>query len=87
VPGESAREFWERRGISVYDTVYLLATPFVIVVSYLVAPINESLGFEVPEEIFYTNFALPYPGREACERTATRPIHTSTQRTSRCQYS
>jgi uncharacterized membrane protein len=56
----TAEEFWERKEISVYDIVYLLAAAFVIVaVSYLVAaPVNEALGFEVPEEIFYTTLAL-----------------------------
>ncbi|MGI8911529.1 MAG: DUF819 domain-containing protein [Rubrobacteraceae bacterium] len=55
-----AEEYWEKREISIYHIVYLLAATFVIVaVSTLIAaPINELLGFEIPVELWYTTLAL-----------------------------
>jgi uncharacterized membrane protein len=55
-----ADEYWEKREISIYHIVYLLAVTFVIVaVSTLIAtPINETLGFEIPVELWYTTLAL-----------------------------
>ena len=55
-----SKEYWEKREISIYHIVYLLALTFVIVaVSTLIAtPINEVLGFEIPVELWYTTLAL-----------------------------
>jgi uncharacterized membrane protein len=57
---DEAEEYWERKEISVYDIVYLLAATFVVVaVSTLIStPINEAVGFEIPVEIWYTTLAL-----------------------------
>jgi len=57
---DAAEEYWEKREISIYHIVYLLAFTFVIVaVSTLIAtPINEVLGFEIPVELWYTTLAL-----------------------------
>jgi uncharacterized membrane protein len=57
---DAAEEYWEKREISIYHIVYLLALTFVIVaVSTLIAtPINEVLGFEIPVELWYTTLAL-----------------------------
>jgi uncharacterized membrane protein len=53
-------EYWEKKDISVYDIVYLLAATFAVVaVATLIStPINDLVGFEIPVEIWYTTFAL-----------------------------
>jgi uncharacterized membrane protein len=58
--GAAEGEYWEKREISIYHIVYLLAVTFVIVaVSTLVAaPVNALLGFEIPVELWYTTLAL-----------------------------
>jgi len=58
--GAAEGEYWEKREISIYHIVYLLAATFVIVaVSTLVAaPVNGLLGFEIPVELWYTTLAL-----------------------------
>ncbi len=58
--GVVAEEYWEKREISIYHIIYLLAVTFVIVaVATLIAtPINEALGFEIPVELWYTTLAL-----------------------------
>ncbi|MGF1471279.1 MAG: DUF819 domain-containing protein [Rubrobacteraceae bacterium] len=52
--------FWEEKGISIYDVVYLAALTFIVVaVAEFIAPyINQLLGFEVPTVIWYTTIAL-----------------------------
>jgi len=57
---EVPEEYWQRREISIYHIVYLLALTFVIVaVSTLIStPINGALGFEIPVELWYTTLAL-----------------------------
>jgi uncharacterized membrane protein len=54
------REYRQKREISIYHIVYLLALTFVIVAaSTLIAtPVNEALGFEIPVESWYTTLAL-----------------------------
>ena len=56
----AVEEYWQKREISIYHIVYLLALAFVIVaVSTLIAaPVNEALGFEIPVELWYTTLAL-----------------------------
>lgn len=53
-------EYWEKKEISVYDIVYLLAATFAVVAlaTLISTPINDLVGFEISVEIWYTTFAL-----------------------------
>lgn len=57
---DGAEEFWQKKGVSVYDVVYLAAAVFAIVAvaEVLAGSVSGLVGFEVPVEIVYTTLAL-----------------------------
>ena len=57
--GESA-EFWQPRGVSMYDVAYLAAVVFAVVaVAEVISTFVTGLvGFEIPIELWYTSLAL-----------------------------